>query len=147
MRRPLRRPTGHAPATRASPLHKKNRSRMRKRLWLATGAIAVFLLTLFAAAKIVHPNDRDTTGQLPYGHDFIGFYTAGRAIHEGRWQDVYRPDVELAHGQATLRDNNVDFKMPYSGWLYPPFVAPFYSIFATTDYRSAVWRWTGFSIL
>jgi len=119
---------------------------MRKSLWLAAAGIVLFISTIFVGAKLVDANPTDTRGKLTFGHDFIGFHTAGRAIYEGRWQDVYRPDIELANGRATLRANAVDFTMPYSGWLYPPFVAPFYAPFAAFEYRTSVWMWTAFSV-
>jgi hypothetical protein len=60
-----------------------------KRLWLGVGATVLFLASLWVGIKIVHPDERNTAGKLRFGHDFIGFYTAGRAVLEGG--DAARP--------------------------------------------------------
>src|SRR5215213_4594173 len=81
-------------------------SRLRKRLWLGGGGLALFLLTLVIGNAVI-PQER-AVGSRMLGHDFLAFYTAGTFAREGRSHDLYNLEAVKTFERDLMARENLE---------------------------------------
>jgi hypothetical protein len=115
----------------------------RRRLWLAGGALGLFLLTLVVGNAFI-PRDKAVTREM-LGHDFLAFYTAGSFVGQGRYHDLYNLDAVKAFEQAASRAAGLEVGSSFGPWWNPPFYDLMFAPLAKLPYGTALdaWRWIG----
>src|SRR5689334_10473649 len=115
----------------------------RRRLWLAGGALGLFLLTMVVGNAFV-PRDKAVTRSM-LGLDFMAFYTAGAFVREGRYRDMYNLDAVKAYEATLSRSAGLEVGSSFGPWWNPPFYALVFEPLAALPYSKALdlWRWIG----
>jgi hypothetical protein len=115
-------------------------AKLRKRLWLAGGALLLFVATL-AIGNVFVPADKSVS-LATAGQDFVAFYTAGTFVRTGRSADLYELDrVAAFQRDLAARENlqlHADDVAPF--W-NPPFYAWTFVPLSSLPYRTAWAIW------
>lgn len=110
-----------------------------RRLWLAGGGFALFLVTLVVGNWFVAPERAVNLSML--GHDFLPFYTAGTFVREGRHRDLYDlPALRAAEGDIA-RAAGLEIGDATGPFWNPPFYALPFAPLSALPYRSALTTW------
>jgi hypothetical protein len=125
---------------RPDPVHP-----IRKRLWQATGALALVMLVLVAREAIV----RNLPGshRLSLGEDFLPVYAAGQLVREGRSAELYAMEPLAKIEREVVAHADLEPLPVYGPFLNPPFFAAIYAPFAALPYRPALCVWLGLNLL
>ena len=110
-------------------------SNLRKRLWLAGGAVALFLVTLAVAGPLV---DRTPgTGTLWLGHDFLPAYVAGQFVRTNEPAKMYDRDAFRAAQDRVVEEAGLELDKRYAAALNPPHFALLFAPLSALPYRAA----------
>ena len=123
------------------------RASPRKRLWLAGGGAAVFLLTAVVGNGLIAA-DR-AVGRADLGRDFLAFYTGAAFVRDGRYHQLYDLDAVRRAEAATAAAAGIDLGTAFGPWWNPPVYALALSPLARLPYGTAldVWRWANVAAL
>jgi alpha-1,2-mannosyltransferase len=125
---------------RPDPVHP-----IRKRLWQATGALALVMMVLVTREAIVR--NMGPSRQLSLGEDFLPVYAAGRLVREGRATELYAMEPLAKIERQVVANADLEPLPIYGPFLNPPFFAAMYAPFAALPYRAALCVWLGFNLL
>lgn len=118
---------------------------LRKRLWLAGGGVALFLLTLVAAGPFFDPSPDD--GKLGLGYDFLPAYVAGHFARTGEYQKMY-DRVAFSQMQTRVIDEaGLDMDGRYGAGLNPPHFALMFAPLSALPYRTAAAAWCAMNVV
>lgn len=119
-----------------SPLHKK--------LWLAGGAMGLFIVTMMITNHFM--SDERALRSADVGMDFIAFYTAGDFVCEGRTEDLYNLKAIRAHEQSVAASGGVNIGNGFGPWWNPPFYAWVFVPLSRLEFPAAKWTWMAINI-
>lgn len=119
------------------------RASWRKRLWLSSAGVAIFIGTLVVGYALT---PKDPHGQGTVGLDFIAFYTAGSFVREGHARDVYDMHVVQQFQSRLARANGVDLGSAVGPYWNPPFYAWLFVPLSKLPYRAALHAWWAINI-
>jgi len=114
-----------------------------KRLWKA----GLFLLAIYLSFICVGWWQGRTSDTRSMGHDFIGFYAASQFAQTGDIAANYDPTRQLAAAEAIVKSQQLDIKLKYGAWLYPPFVNLILRPLASFSFGDALNIWTALGLL
>jgi len=120
------------------------RRNLRKRLWLAGGGIALFLLTLAVAGPLV--DKTPGTGKLWLGHDFLPAYVAGQFVRTGEPARMYDRESFRAAQDRVVEEAGLELDRRYAAALNPPHFALLFAPLSALPYRVAAAVWLGINI-
>ncbi|MDB5322650.1 MAG: hypothetical protein JWN40_4281 [Phycisphaerales bacterium] len=115
-----------------------------KRLWLAGGALALFLLTLTLGNAFL-PESKRLTSDL-VGHDFLAFYTAGQFVRESRAHDLYDLQAVKTYQHNLAHRENLEIGESFGPFWNPPFYAWVFAPLSTLPYRTALLTWEAVNV-
>jgi hypothetical protein len=116
-----------------------------RRLWLASLALALFLLTL-ALGNFALPQSRSLTPNL-VGHDFLAFYTAGAFLNDHRSHDLYDLDRVRAFQDDLAAREHLELGQSFGPFWNPPFYAWVFAPLARLPYPTALDAWEAFNLV
>ena len=79
---------------------------------------------------------------MPFGGDYVSFWTAGRLLLEGRAAEVFQPELFFAAQEQAIDGNVAHFL-----WNYPPTFQMLMAPFATLPPNLSVVLWWGSTLL
>ena len=118
---------------------------LRKRLWLAGGGVALFLLTLVVAAPLVDPTRDD--GKLGLGYDFLPAYVAGHFARTGEYPKMYDRVAFSAMQTRVIQEAGLDMDGRYGAGLNPPHFALMFAPLSALPYRTAAAIWCALNVV
>ncbi|HEV8378350.1 MAG TPA: glycosyltransferase family 87 protein [Tepidisphaeraceae bacterium] len=129
----------------ALPLMEKPAHPLRKKLWLAAGAITVFVLTIAIGNSVIDRRNAITADAV--GHDFLAFYTAGHFLREAKAQRMYDLEAVRQFQQEVGQSNHLELKKQSFGPFWnPPFYAWLFVPLAGLPLRTALVMWWGLNL-
>ena len=120
------------------------RASPRKRLWLGSAGVALFIATVLIGDAAVGGGK---PGGGPIGLDFIAFYTAGTFVREGRTAQLYDLHAAALFQHELGRKYKVDIGRAYGPWWNPPFYALLFVPLSRLPYIVALRAWVLLNIL
>jgi hypothetical protein len=119
---------------------------LRKKLWLASGGMTIFVLTLVIGNSIIDRRNAITADAV--GHDFLAFYTAGHFVREGQTSRMYDLEAVRQFQQELGESNHLELKKQSFGPFWnPPFYAWLFAPLAGLPFRTALVIWWGINLL
>lgn len=116
-------------------------SHLRKRLWLAGGGVALFLLTLVVAGPLL--DKTAGTGKVWLGHDFLPAYVAGHFVRTGQPARMYDRDAFRVEQDRVVGEAGLELDKRYAAALNPPHFAILFAPLSALPYRAAAGVWLG----
>src|SRR5215208_180508 len=92
----------------ALPVMERPAHPLRKKLWLASGAMTLFVLTIVIGNSVIDRRNAITADAV--GHDFLAFYTAGHFVREGQAGRMYDLDAVRQFQQQLGEANHLELK-------------------------------------
>jgi hypothetical protein len=120
------------------------RASPRKRLWLGSAGVALFIATVLIGDAAVSGGK---PGGGPIGLDFIAFYTAGTFVREGRTAELYDLPAIASFQHELGRKHKVDIGGAYGPWWNPPFYALLFVPLSRLPYIVALRAWVLLNVL
>ena len=118
---------------------------MRKRLWQAGLALALFVATLTAGNFFVTPDK--AVSRRSAGHDFLAFYTAGTFVRTGHVDELYDLSAVKAFQQEIARAEGLEISGETFGpYWNPPFFAWVFAPLSLLSYSSAWTAWCAINL-
>ena len=120
-------------------------SKLRKRLWQAGFAVALFLVVL-VIGNFFSPSDKSITRKSA-GHDFLAFYTGGTFVRTGRAADLYNLDAVHTFQRDLVQREKLELPDDVLGPFWnPPFLAWLFVPISALPYHTAWAVWFAFNI-
>ena len=111
---------------------------LRKRFYVAGGAIGLFILTLAVAGPILDPSP---DGKLVLGYDFLPSYVAGHFARTAEFAKMYDRVAFCDMQTRIIEQANLEMDGRYGAGLNPPHFALFYAPLSALPYRTAAALW------
>jgi alpha-1,2-mannosyltransferase len=119
---------------------------LRKKLWLAAGALTLFVLTLVIGNSVIDRRNAITADAV--GHDFLAFYTAGHFVREGQAARMYDLEAVRQFQKEVGEINHLELKKESFGPFWnPPFYAWIFVPIAGLPFRTALAMWWGVNLI
>ena len=120
--------------------------KLRKRLWQAGLALALFIATLAIVNGFV-PADK-AVSRKSAGHDFLAFYTAGAFVRTGRAAELYDIPTIAAAEQELARHEGLELRDDQFGpYWNPPFFACVFAPLSALPYQTAWTVWFAMNLI
>src|SRR4051795_11932337 len=104
----------------ALPIFPGSAHPLRKKLWLACGALTLFVLTIVIGNSVIDRRNAITADAV--GHDFLAFYTAGHFVREGQAARMYDLEAVRQFQKEGGEINHLELKKESFGPFWnPPF--------------------------
>lgn len=109
--------------------------------------IVGLLVGLFGSLKFLYIDNKSflngelSRGQI-VGRDFLHSWTAIQLASEGKFNDIYNPDLLVSHAPSKVKNSGVAFN-----FVYPPQTLAFLLPLAKLDYIVALVVWSLFSLI
>jgi hypothetical protein len=110
-----------------------------KRLWRASLALALFLLTLLLG-NFTLPQSKRLTASL-VGHDFLAFYTAGAFLNQNRPHELYDLDKVHAFQRDLAAREHLEIGDSFAPFWNPPFYGWVFAPLARLPFHTALALW------
>ena len=117
---------------------------LRKRFYVAGGAIGLFILTLAVAGPILDPSP---DGKLVLGYDFLPSYVAGHFARTGEFAKMYDRVAFCDMQTRIIEEANLEMDGRYGAGLNPPHFALLYAPLSALPYRTAAGVWLAINIV
>src|SRR3954468_23190098 len=93
----------------ALPVRENTAHPLRKKLWLASGALTLFVLTIAIGNSVIDRRNAITADAV--GHDFLAFYTAGHFLREGHAERMYDLESVRRFQREVGQANHLELKI------------------------------------
>lgn len=99
--------------------------------------IPVLILIFWSVSQYLGPGLVDLGGKV-IGTDFMAFYTAGNFFLSDRMNDLYNFHEQFLFQRKVIAPVVYEYLHLF---IYPPYTAPFFALFAWTGYEAALFLW------
>lgn len=115
---------------------------LRRRFWLGTGVIAIFIGILTSMMALA-----PARGRVPLGLDFMVFYSAGTLVNQHEARQMY--DLPKIHALQTAiaAKEGIDFGDAQGPWWNPPFYAWVFVPLTHLPFAKALTAWVALNVI